>query len=51
LSKSKENRELIVIDELNLADKSVLPDEIRLINSCLAELIIEVLKIVEEDKS
>jgi hypothetical protein len=50
LSKSKENKELTIIDELNVTEKSVSRDEMRLINSCLAELIIEVLKIVEEDK-
>jgi spore coat protein CotF len=51
LSKSKENRELTIIDELNVTEKLVSRDEVRLIKSCLAELMIEVLKMVEEDKS
>jgi hypothetical protein len=51
LSKSEENRELTIIDDLHIPEKSVSMDEIRLIKSCLPELMIEVLKIVEENES
>jgi len=51
LSKSKENRELTIINDFNVTEKSVSIDEVKLVKSCLAELMIEVLKIVEEDKS
>ena len=51
LSKHKESDEFTIIVDLDLPEKSITRDEIRLVEPYLRELMIEVVKIVKEDKS
>lgn len=51
MSNHKENDEFTINVDLDLPEKSIAKDEIRLVEPYLRELMIEVVKMVKEDKS